>query len=218
MVLKKDKDRMWKQAIDFSHDKALEFTKVMPILEDWKNKKILDFGCGAGRDCLKLALLGVKVYGLDISKSNIESAKKLFKKNKLNGNFKLINVGDEIPYTDDFFDGFICNGVLHHIKNPNDSLSEISRVLKNGGLGYIMLYTENLLIRNINTVENMLRNSPEKTWQNCFGEITDKCEYSTFYSVITGIELITSNNFNLKDLKDFHEFHFRVYKLENNKY
>ena len=42
MVLKKDKDRMWKQAIDFSHDKALEFTKVMPILEDWKNKKILN--------------------------------------------------------------------------------------------------------------------------------------------------------------------------------
>ena len=137
MVLKKDKDRMWKQAIDFSHDKALEFTKVMPILEDWKNKKILDFGCGAGRDCLKLALLGVKVYGLDISKSNIESAKKLFKKNKLNGNFKLINVGDEIPYTDDFFDGFICNGVLHHIKNPNDSLSEISRVLKNGVMVYL---------------------------------------------------------------------------------
>ena len=212
-----DNDKIWKQAVKFPQSLALEFNDVMPIIEDWKGKKILDYGCGGGRDALELAIPGAKVYGVDISKSNIKNAKKLFKDNKLKGEFKLINEGDDIPYPDDFFDGVVCNGVMHHIEEPNKPMSEISRTLKKKGIMYLMLYTEELFRMNMNNIENMLKNRIGRTWQNCFGEITDRCMYSTFYTISSLNDLSVRNKFKLLIYANFHLNQFRIHKLENNK-
>ncbi|MDD2731833.1 MAG: class I SAM-dependent methyltransferase [Candidatus Pacebacteria bacterium] len=49
---------------------------------DFKNLKILDHGCGAGRHLCFLAEQGVKSYGIDVSKGGISASNKVLKKRK----------------------------------------------------------------------------------------------------------------------------------------
>lgn len=43
----------------------------------------------------------------------------------------------DMPFKDDYFDGFICKSVLEHVENPFKAVSELKRVLKDGGLGLV---------------------------------------------------------------------------------
>ncbi len=52
-----------------------------------KNLKILDVGCGTGRHTIELTKRGYNVTGIDLSKNQIERAKKKTKNNNLNINF-----------------------------------------------------------------------------------------------------------------------------------
>jgi ubiquinone/menaquinone biosynthesis C-methylase UbiE len=205
----------WKQTEKFPIEMALEWNKVLPITEDWKGKKILDFGSGSGRDALLFAKEGADVYCVDILQSNLNYAKELFKKNNLNGTFILIKENDILPFEDNFFDGINCNGVLHHIPHANEVVIEFSRVIKPKGISYIMLYTEDLFKFYINNIINEISNSPEKTWQRCFGEMTDKCKFTTFYTVWDACQLFVPRGFGIKNIKTYHHYQFRIFKLES---
>ncbi len=215
--MKEIKKDIWIQAASFLTGKALEFLCVLPITENWTGKNILDFGCGAGRGSALLAKNGAKVYGVDILKSNLDHAKELCKKNKVKAEFKLVKEKEDIPYPDNFFDGIVCDGVLHHIKHAGEVVDEFRRVLKPGGMIYVMLYTEDLFRLDLNNITNMIRNTPEKTWQRCFGEMTDMCNYTNFYSVYEGQVLFIPRGFAYIVSIPYHDFQFRIFKFKNNK-
>ena len=207
----------WTQAKYFPIEDALEFAKVLPITENWTGQNILDFGCGAGRDAVVLAKQGANLYGVDILQSNLDHAEQLCKINEVKVEFKLVKEKDDIPYPDNFFDGIVCNGVVHHIKHAEEVVDEFYRVLKPNGMIYIMLYTEDLLKFHINTITNMIRNTPEKTWQRCLGEITDKCEYTTFYSVYEACNLFIPRGFQHVQSVGYHDYQFRIFKFKSTK-
>jgi len=215
--MKEIKKGIWAQAKDFPIKDALEFIQILPITENWTNKNILDFGCGAGRDAVVMAKNGAKVHGVDILQSNLDHAEKLCKSNKVKAEFKLVKEKDDIPYPDNFFDGIVCNGVLHHIKHAGEVVDEFRRVLKPKGMIYIMLYTEDLFRMHINTITNMIRNTPEKTWQRCLGEITDKCEYTTFYTIYDAWTLFLPKGFEYIKSGGYHDFQFRIFKFRSTK-
>ena len=215
--MKEIKKDIWIQATSFPLNKALEFLCVLPITENWTGKKILDFGCGAGRDSVFLAKSGADVYGVDIIQTNLDYAKKLCKVNKVKAKFKLIKEKDDIPYPTNFFDGIICNGVLHHIKHVEEIVDEFRRVLKPGGMVYVMLYTEDLFRLDLNNIINVIKNNPEKTWQRCFGEMTDKCNYTTFYSIYEAQVLFVPRSFTYLVSIPYHDFQFRIFKFRNDK-
>ena len=60
----------------------------------------------------------------------------------------VLQVGDaeNLPFEDDFFDAVYSWGVIHHSPNTSKAVDEIFRVLKNGGLGKIMIYHKQSLI------------------------------------------------------------------------
>ena len=75
-----------------------------------KDLNILDVGCGNGYLLKKLKNLGFKnLYGIDISKKNIESAK--------DKGVKCIygDVSKKVPFNDNFFDIVIAVAVLEHL-------------------------------------------------------------------------------------------------------
>lgn len=82
---------------------------------------LLDIGCG---DKPYLSLFNVEAYvGLDIDSEN----------SRKRGLADQLYDGKAFPFADGSFDSALCNQVLEHVFNPDEFLSEISRVLKPGG-------------------------------------------------------------------------------------
>lgn len=102
------------------------------------NSKVLDLGCGSGRDTNELSKKGHQVVGLDASEKLIDYAKNKFPQITFQvGN--LLN----IPLPDNSFDGIWCHAVILHLETIDDvnkSLKEMHRVLKSGGI--VHLYTK----------------------------------------------------------------------------
>jgi ubiquinone/menaquinone biosynthesis C-methylase UbiE len=196
---KLDDKEIWKQT-QYFRDTPLEFESVLGKI-DMKGKKVLDFGCGNGKDLLECAKRGAICYGVDIVQFNLDNTKKLLANNNYEATLKLIDKNNFFEFEDNFFDIIIASGVLHHIPHANKTIINLNRILKNKGKLYLMLYTSHFFYLNVDKIENMLKNHPSLTWQQCFGEITDKCNYSTFYTVKRVLEDFTSFYTNLNLIK-----------------
>jgi len=110
-------------------------------IDSFKDKTVLDMGCGSGRFSIGFAQLGAKkVIGIDLGKTGIRVGTNVIEKFKLN-NVKLIEGNVlSLPFDDDEFDFVFSKGVLHHTGNLKKGLNEYFRVLKKGGNGFLYLY------------------------------------------------------------------------------
>jgi len=99
-----------------------------------KKGKVLEIGFGDGYLLNKLSS-GYDCCGADISAENIEQMKKRIPSVK----FDLIGVDGELPYEDNYFDGFVASEVLEHMTDKELVLciNEIRRVLRKDGYGII---------------------------------------------------------------------------------
>jgi ubiquinone/menaquinone biosynthesis C-methylase UbiE len=97
-----------------------------PSIRSNKKLKLLDVGCGTGKNAETFAQFG-EVYGVDFS----SDALKFCKKRGLT-NVKKADVEKKIPYPTNTFDVITLLDVLEHIEEA-PSLKEIYRVLKPGG-------------------------------------------------------------------------------------
>ena len=102
-----------------------------------EGSKILDVGCGAGRNLKWFYKNNYEIFGIDISEDDITYCKEVYQKQS--NHFKLASA-QEIPFSDNFFDHVVCNAVLHF---ANDSVhftkmfKELIRVLDSKGTLFI---------------------------------------------------------------------------------
>jgi 2-polyprenyl-3-methyl-5-hydroxy-6-metoxy-1,4-benzoquinol methylase len=89
---------------------------------------LLDFGCGPGDNALRFSRAGFKISGFDICENNINSCKKLFEKNQIDGNF-IVGVAEELPFPNESFEVVAGIDILHHVDIVK-SIKEVRRVLK----------------------------------------------------------------------------------------
>jgi ubiquinone/menaquinone biosynthesis C-methylase UbiE len=117
---------------------------ILPMLNDIKNQKILDAGCGTGMWVVPLALREGKVYGIDLQEKMIAEAKKVVASANLSNRVKL-KVGDvtRIPYTKENFDKVLSINVACNLPSTTyeDHFKEIHRVLKPGGTSIVVIPT-----------------------------------------------------------------------------
>ena len=97
-------------------------------------RKVLDLGCGPGRDMASFISKGFDVTGLDASKGMLKLAEK-----NINGKAKLVQgnfLG--LPFGSSEFDGIWCNASLIHLSKDDlpKALGEVFRVLKSRGIFY----------------------------------------------------------------------------------
>jgi len=94
----------------------------------WKNKSVLDVGCGTGLFSFLAAKKGGKVLGIDYSKEAISIAKKKYShKNLL---YKNINIKD---ISKEKFDVIVSLGTLEHMDEPFKMLKIFQKHLKPKG-------------------------------------------------------------------------------------
>lgn len=110
------------------------------FLASLKGKKVLDVGCGNGKDCLYIAKKGFDVNGIDFSKGML----KLAKEKVPNGKFEFMDMTN-ISYSDDTYDGIISNCSLFHIpvEELPQTLLGFKRILKPNGKLLLILQEGN---------------------------------------------------------------------------
>ena len=79
-----------------------DMDKVIKIFKKQKVKKVLDLGCGAGRNALYLAQNGFSVFGLDSSPAGLKILERELKKRKLKADLKLGDAYAKLPYPNRF--------------------------------------------------------------------------------------------------------------------
>lgn len=118
------------------------FARFPRGLDQRRQLKILDLGCGAGAHTIFLAREGFQVYATDISEEGLKVTKKRLKDNKLKAILKNATMESQ-PFPDNFFDGIISFGVFYynHQKEYRKAVSEIYRVLKKRGKALVFTRT-----------------------------------------------------------------------------
>ena len=94
----------------------------------WKNKSVLDVGCGTGLFSYLAAKKGAKVLGIDYSKKAISLALSNYSHKNLS--YKCI---DAKNMKNDKFDIIVSLGTLEHVDNPLQMLKNFKRHLNSNG-------------------------------------------------------------------------------------
>jgi ubiquinone/menaquinone biosynthesis C-methylase UbiE len=97
--------------------------------------RVLDFGCGPGGYLLPLArLIGKsgRIYALDLNPQAIRAVEAIAAGKNLN-NIETITSDGATGLPDGSLDIVLLYDVFHHLKNPDDILKELHRVLKPEG-------------------------------------------------------------------------------------
>lgn len=131
-----------KATLEWENNNVPDWTVVNATERNYlKAGKVLDIGCGRGRNSLYLAKKGFKVYGIDISKSAIDSARK----KDVCKEIEFI-AGDVLksPFKNEFFDSTVDAGCFHTVspKYRKRYLNEISRTLKSNGVFLLRCFSE----------------------------------------------------------------------------
>jgi SAM-dependent methyltransferase len=106
--------------------------------------RVLDAGCGYGRNLVYLLRMGVEVFAVDANAEGVAHVRELageLAPGLPDGNFR-VGALEEMPFADGFADAVICNSVLHFARDERHFLamvSELWRVLRPGGLLFCRL-------------------------------------------------------------------------------
>lgn len=98
--------------------------------------RVLDVGCGVGQVVARLNESGFEGHGVDVSRPNIERAKKVCERCQLYD-------GKKLPFADNYFASAGALNVLEHVDEPEAFIRELVRVVEPGGK--IVLSSPNFL-------------------------------------------------------------------------
>ncbi len=111
-----------------------------------KEMKILDAGCGEGRNAIYFLNSGFQIFGIDQEELAIQYIRYSAKSLDPSYDSHRFQVGqlEEIPFHQEAFDAVICSAVLHFAKGEAHfwkMMEELLRVLKPGGIIWFRMCT-----------------------------------------------------------------------------
>ena len=172
-----------------------------------KNRKIkgklLDLGCGKGRNAIFFAEKGFEVYGIDFVKEALEEMEKKAGKKNLEIKAFCRKVEEKMPFPNNFFDAAIdifCYPHIESKKKQEKYRKELQRVLKETGTCLLSLASDR-----DGFYSKFLGTSPEPKNKKIIDPIAHVSKY--LYS-LEDLEKEFSNefkivNFQEKNKKDF---------------
>lgn len=170
--------------------------KMTELLDSLKvnPKYILDVGCGVGyfTNYLKTRYKGADVYGIDISKTALTKAKRVYK----DITFKRANVEVKLPFKDKMFDLVVSGNLIEHLVDVDGYLAEMNRVTKLGG--DLILTTPNL-----------------GSWLNRILLLVGKQPYFLDASLTKTLPIFKIGNYTFPEKLDYpSSSHLRLYTLD----
>lgn len=105
----------------------------------WNNLRVLDLGCGNGRNIIHLASLGASAVGIDISQVAVELARENARDKGVNIDFRVCHMGEKLIFPNNSFN-LIIDATSSNALNESEReiyLSEVERVLEKNGYFFV---------------------------------------------------------------------------------
>ncbi|MFH1325199.1 MAG: methyltransferase domain-containing protein [archaeon] len=190
-------DVFWDEQSSFFSDKlpCNHIIKILKKFDKRKGNKLLDVGCGGGRNLISRLGEGFDVYGIDYSNSMIKKVRQ-----KLSKHFSLEEIKKRIlkknifslSEIDEKFNVVIASGIIHQAKSKKE-LKEIIFLLANA------LKREGILVGNLFTSDYL------DSEMNCIGEnvyITKEGLYMTLVTKDEFLEICKENGLYPKTFQE----------------
>jgi len=104
--------------------------KILELCDVPNGGRVLDVGCGNGNLINAISQKrNIEAYGIDISPKMIEECRSHY-----NGIQFMVATGENLDFSNKFFDAVTICCVLHHLHDPKNFFEEARRVLKPGGI------------------------------------------------------------------------------------
>lgn len=106
---------------------------------EWRDRDVLEAGCGIATDGINFARRGARYTGVDFSDSAVALARNRFELEGVEGRIEQASIA-ALPAADASLDLVYSNGVIHHLPETGDVVAEMHRVLRPGGTAIVMVY------------------------------------------------------------------------------
>lgn len=161
-----------------------------------KGKKVLDLGCGTGRNANYFARLGAKVEAIDIAEGALKLGRHQAVRENLDVNYVVGNIGARLNFSSQSFDIVIdatASNSLNEIEREIH-LAEVARVLKPDGFFFVRA----LRLEGDNNAKKLLKLFPGK-------------EKDTY--IMPEVNLV-ERVFSEKDFRETYGEYFEIINLE----
>lgn len=172
-----------------------ESRNIEKILGDVRKKKIVDIGCGGGRNLVPLAKKNADVIGVDISNEMLNYAEKFARKNFCLKNIKLIQAnGWETGLPSNTSDFVLVVGILEHVPNKYRKLilKEVKRILKPKGKSCIVINNKKSIF--LSQIPKWIK--PTQKSSGYFSELIDSKKIISYLKKLGFKVKIESSNLN----------------------
>jgi SAM-dependent methyltransferase len=124
---------------DYRFDK-LHYLPRLVDFAGYRDRRLLEVGCGIGTDLVRFAAGGALVSGVDLSQTAIDLARRNFDLHGLRPQDLQVANAEALPYGDNSFDVVYGHGVVQYTADPARLIRECHRVLRPGGEAIFMVY------------------------------------------------------------------------------
>jgi ubiquinone/menaquinone biosynthesis C-methylase UbiE len=173
----------------FSHKTGSDLERLI-ALGEWNNQQYaLDIATGGGHTALAVAPYVGEIMVTDLTPRMLEKAREyILAQGVTNAQFQVADA-EQLPFAAETFDRVTCRIAAHHFPNVQQSVSEVARVLKAGGL-YLLIDCISPSDPELDTFDNQVekwrdsshgRSCTPEEWQAFFIKAGLKAEHMEFF-------------------------------------
>ena len=194
-------DKVYSDDTAFFGEEPSDFAQK--CYSDFKNygvNRILELGCGQGRDTIFFASNGLDVHAIDASKVGIERMYQKIRQKNIPLDIRHFEARQTLPFNTGYFDA-VYSHMFYNMRFTDGELrflfNESSRVLKNNGLLYFSVRND----------KDVLYNKGKKIDNNIY-EING---FQIRFFTMEQIQSFMENNFEIKKVEEGYEEPVNLY-------
>jgi len=188
----------------------------------WKNKKVLEIGCGIGTDTINFARNGAFVTAVELSEKSMQIAMERAKVYNLQDRITFVKANAEelsryLPVSS--FDLIYSFGVIHHTPHPEKAIEELRKYTNKDSVFKFMVYNR----YSWKVFAILLTYGKGQFWKlkemiSRYSEAQEGCPVTYAYTPKEVRELLNDKGFKVDDLFTDHIFPYSISEYIQYKY